>query len=195
MKTRPAQLWLVLLALGGQSCSQKPSEAPPAAESAAAAPTAPSPSAAPQAAPAPAAPPELPAVPPGAKVSFLEPTDGAKVTGPLQNGKVEVHVKMGAEGIAIKPAGAVEAGSGHHHLVIDAPAVAPGDAVPKDEQHMHFGKGQTEATVELAPGPHTLQLQLGDGIHRSYGPALAPSIKVEVVAAGSAAASPAVKTH
>jgi hypothetical protein len=124
-------------------------------------------------------------------VWFLEPTDGAKIEGPLENGKVRVAVKMGAEGIAIKPAGPVEAGSGHHHILVDSGALAAGGVVPKDEQHLHFGKGQTEATLELTPGAHTLELQLADGMHRSYGPQLSSSIKITVVAAGTVAAAPA----
>ncbi len=60
-----------------------------------------------------------------------------------------------------------------------------GAIVPKDEQHLHFGKGQSEAKLELTPGSHSLQLQLADGLHRSYGPQLATSMKIEVVAAGT----------
>ena len=132
----------------------------------------------------------LPAVPAGAKVSFLAPKDGEKIAGPLENGKVAVKVQMGAEGIAVKPAGPVEAGSGHHHVLIDAEPLAAGTVVPKDETHLHFGQGQTEASVAVAPGEHTLTLQLADGIHRSYGPQLAASIKVNVVPAGSVGAAP-----
>jgi len=175
------------------ACGQQPSEAPPE-------PAAPPPEPAAQA-PAPAAPgheqhaaaaataPELPPVPAGAKVFFTAPVDQERVVGPLENGKVAVAVKMGALGIAIKPAGPVEAGSGHHHVLIDVAGIAPGTIVPKDEQHVHFGQGQTEASVPVAPGEHTLTLQLADGIHRSYGPALAATIKVTVAAEGSVAAA------
>jgi hypothetical protein len=100
-----------------------------------------------------------------------------------------VQVKMSADNILVKPAGAVEAGSGHHHILIDAEPVAAGMPVPKDDQHLHFGKGQTEATVPLAPGEHVLSLQFADGIHRSYGSALSASIKVTAVAAGALPAS------
>lgn len=128
----------------------------------------------------------LPAIPEGAKIQFVEPTDGATVEGPLADGAVQVSVKMGAEGIAVKPAGMVEAGSGHHHLLIDHEPVPAGQVVPKDDTHMHFGAGQTEATVGLAPGEHRLVLQFADGIHRSYGPELSASIKVTVAAAQGA---------
>jgi hypothetical protein len=171
------------------ACGEKPSE-PPAAPAEPAAPTQ-----APAAPAAPAAPPsvELPAVPNGAKVFFIEPTDGAKIHGPLANGKVDVSVKMGTEGIAVKPAGQIEAGSGHHHLLVDVPPDPEGTVVAKDEQHIHFGQGQTEAKLSLAPGDHTLQLQFADGIHRSYGPKLASTIKISV-AEGTPATAAADKT-
>jgi hypothetical protein len=126
----------------------------------------------------------LPAIPAGAKVMFVTPHDGDKIAGPLENGKVAVKVKMGAENIAIKPAGPVEAGSGHHHVLIDGQPIASGTVVPKDETHLHFGQGQTEADIALATGEHTLTLQLADGIHRSYGPELAATIKIHVLGAG-----------
>lgn len=135
----------------------------------------------PAAAPA-AEPAAMPETPAGAKVSFLDPADGATVKGPVVDGKVAVKVKMGVEGIALKPAGAVEAGSGHHHVLVDTPPVARGVAVPADDKHIHFGKAQTEAEIPLAPGPHTLMLQFADGIHRSYGPSLATTIKITVEA-------------
>ena len=136
----------------------------------------------------------LPAVPAGAKVSFVVPRDGEKVAGVLANGKVAVKVQMGAEGIAIKPAGPVEAGSGHHHVLIDAQAPAAGEVVPKDETHLHFGQAQTEADIALAPGEHTLTMQLADGIHRSYGPQLSTTIKITVVGAGTVEAAPTLGT-
>ena len=176
---------LTLLACRQQS--EAPAEpAPPAAP--APAPAAPA-AAHDQHDPAAAAAVELPPVPAGARVFFTAPIDGMKIVGPLENGKVAVPIKMGAEGIVIKPAGPVEAGSGHHHVLIDTAGIAPGTVVPKDEQHVHFGQGQTEASLQLAPGQHSLTLQLADGIHRSYGPALAATIKLEVAAEGSVAAA------
>lgn len=189
MTTRAhAILTTLLTALALCACGSKPADSETAA--APAAPTAPPVAPAAQATPAPTPPPAaLPDVPPGAKVAFIEPADGAKIEGPLENGKVSVQVKMSADNILVKPAGAVEAGSGHHHILIDAEPVAAGMPVPKDDQHLHFGKGQTEATVPLAPGEHVLSLQFADGIHRSYGSALSASIKVTAVGAGTVPAS------
>jgi hypothetical protein len=131
-----------------------------------------------------------PVLPPaGARVSFVEPQDGAEVSGPETDGKVAVHVKMGVEGIEVKPAGAQVDGTGHHHIIVDGAGVPLGDVVPKNDTHLHFGQGQTETDVLLTPGEHTLTLQFADGLHLSYGPLLTSSIKIKVV--GKPSAEPA----
>lgn len=118
--------------------------------------------------------PELPAVPDGAKVFFKNLKEGATITSPFK-------VEMGTEKIKVDTAGPVVAGSGHHHLFIDAAdSLAAGTIVPKDSTHLHFGKGQTETTLNLPPGKHKLTLQFADGLHRSYGGKLATSITVNV---------------
>ena len=132
--------------------------------------------------------PALPALAPNARVFFIEPAEGATITGPLENGAIRVTVQMGAENVAMKPAGAIEAGSGHHHVLIDA-TVPAGTVVPKDGAHVHFGKGETEAEVSVPAGAHKLTLQLADGIHRSYGEALSATINITVHAAGTVAAT------
>ena len=96
--------------------------------------------------------------PGAASVSLLSPADGDRLYGP-------VTVTMAAEGIEIAPAGDVVEGSGHFHLVVDLPCVDEGVSIPKDANHVHFGKGQTEATVFLPAGRHELCLQVGDGVH------------------------------
>lgn len=119
--------------------------------------------------------------PPGAKVFFVSPADGASLSGPLVGGKLKFPVKMGVESIIVRPAGEIVKGTGHHHLIIDGQGIPLGTVVPKDETHLHFGQGQTSAEVELAPGEHTLTLQFADGAHMSYGPTLASTIKVKVL--------------
>jgi predicted small lipoprotein YifL len=202
MRIDTIQILAALLLIS--ACGDKPTEVPPAAEAPPAraaepAPKRAEPEHAEHAATAVAATlAELPPVPPGAKVSFVSPADGATIEGPLENGKISVHVMMGVEGIALEPAGPVAAGSGHHHIVIDAEPIPAGVVIPKDEQHEHFGQAQSEATLLLAPGPHKLSLQYGDGIHRSYGPQLAATITITAAAMGSVPApakrkQPAVK--
>jgi len=88
---------------------------------------------------------------------------------------------MGVTGMTVDTAGVVKAGSGHHHLLIDADdSLSHGTMVPKDATHLHFGKAQTETELTLAPGKHKLTLQFADGMHRSYGGQLSASITVDV---------------
>lgn len=110
------------------------------------------------------------------RVFFVEPADGAQVKNP-------VKVKFGLEGMTVRPAGEdpLDKTSGHHHLIIDGEPGALGTAVPADERHIHYGLGQTEAEVTLAPGKHTLTMQFADGAHLSYGPELSATITVEVL--------------
>ena len=118
--------------------------------------------------------PPLPDVPAGAKVVFKNLKNGVSVKSPFK-------VEMGTEGIKVDTAGPVIAGVGHHHLLIDAEdSLAAGTMVPKDSTHLHFGKGQTETELKLAPGKHKLTLQFADGLHRSYGGKLAATITVDV---------------
>lgn len=105
------------------------------------------------------------ASPAGAEVYFIAPVDGATVTSP-------VSVKFGLKGMGIAPAGIAFDGAGHHHLIIDAELPPLNAPIPADANHVHFGKGQTEATVELKPGKHTLQLVLGDQLHMPHDPAV-----------------------
>lgn len=126
-----------------------------------------------QPAPAPAAaeaPPPPPAAmprtasPAGATARIVSPADGAVVSSP-------VKVVFAVEGMTVVPAGDATPNSGHLHLLVDVPVPADlGQPIPKDEQHIHYGKGQTEAEVPLAPGPHTLILLLGDANHVAHDP-------------------------
>ena len=101
--------------------------------------------------------------PPGASVYIISPQDGAAVTSP-------VTVRFGLRGMGIAPAGVPMAGTGHHHLLIDVELPPLDQPVPADERHLHFGKGQTEAVVTLAPGKHRLQLLLADHLHLPHDP-------------------------
>jgi hypothetical protein len=99
----------------------------------------------------------------GAKVTILEPANGATVASP-------VTVKFGISGMDISPAGTAKPNSGHHHLLIDQKLADPKGTIPVDDHHKHFGKGQTEAAIELTPGTHTLQLVLADHNHIPHDP-------------------------
>jgi hypothetical protein len=101
--------------------------------------------------------------PPGAIVYIVSPADGATVSSP-------VTVVFGLKGMGVAPAGTEMEKTGHHHLIIDAPLPAMDDPIPADDNHKHFGGGQTETTIELPPGEHTLQLLLGDLNHVPHDP-------------------------
>jgi len=101
--------------------------------------------------------------PPGATVFFIDPTDGATLSSP-------VSVKFGISGMAVAPAGTMTPATGHHHLLIDTQLADTSLPVPSDDNHLHFGKGQTETTLDLPAGSHTLQLVLGDGNHIPHDP-------------------------
>ena len=96
--------------------------------------------------------------PKGAQVYFITPQDGATVSNP-------VTVRFGLKGMGIAPAGVEKKNTGHHHLIIDTKLEDYNNAIPTDEKHRHFGGGQTETTVTLSPGKHTLQLIVGDHNH------------------------------
>lgn len=102
--------------------------------------------------------------PAGAAVYFIAPENGASIKG-------EVTVRFGLRGMGVAPAGIALANTGHHHLLIDVEALPKaGETIVNDEQHRHFGGGQTEVTIKLAPGKHSLQLVLGDHLHRPHDP-------------------------
>lgn len=104
--------------------------------------------------------------PDGAAVYFIEPADGDVVKSP-------VTVRFGLKGMGVAPAGIDKANTGHHHLLIDLEDCPPLDQpLPGDDNHRHFGGGQTETTIELSPGKHTLQLLLGDKNHIPHQPAV-----------------------
>ena len=110
-----------------------------------------------------------------ARAYIVSPADGAVVSSP-------VTVVFGLEGMGVAPAGVDAANTGHHHLLIDVEEIPALDQpIPADEQHRHFGGGQTQTTIELSPGPHTLQLLLGDRLHVPHGnPVLSEKITITV---------------
>lgn len=101
--------------------------------------------------------------PAGASAYIVSPSDGATVSSP-------VRVVFGLTGMGIVPAGIQRDDAGHHHLLIDSELPPLNLPVPADAQHVHFGGGQTETDIVLAPGSHTLQLLLGDHLHLPHDP-------------------------
>jgi len=104
--------------------------------------------------------------PAGAEVYIVSPKNGAKVKSP-------VTVVFGLKGMGIAPAGIKFDNTGHHHLLIDSELPADlSQPLAANEKSVHFGKGQTETSVTLPPGKHTLQLVLGDMLHIPHDPAV-----------------------
>jgi hypothetical protein len=101
---------------------------------------------------------------PNAEVYIVSPKDGAKVKSP-------VTVVFGLKGMGVAPAGIKFDGTGHHHLLIDSELPTDlSQPLAANEKSVHFGKGQTETSVTLPPGKHTLQLVLGDQLHIPHDP-------------------------
>ena len=106
-------------------------------------------------------------------VWFIEPADGATVGQTFK-------VKFGVKGMDVDPAGEQKAGKGHHHILINTADIAPGNIIPADDKHVHFGKAQTETEVKLPPGQYKLTMQFADGYHLSLGKEMAATINVTV---------------
>ncbi|WP_170479504.1 DUF4399 domain-containing protein [Ruegeria arenilitoris] len=108
---------------------------------------------------------------PDAKVYFVNLSDGDTVQSP-------VTVVFGLSGMGVAPAGTEAENTGHHHLLVDRPPLGQGEdgadelayGLPSDDNHMHFGGGQTQVTLDLPSGVHTLQLVLGDAGHVPHSP-------------------------
>ena len=107
------------------------------------------------------------------QVFFKWPKDGSTVASP-------VFIDMGLEGMIVEPAGKVKSGFGHHHLLINQKFWPEGSVIPTSDTTLHYGQGQTDASVELDPGTYILSLQFADGVHASYGEKMSATIKINV---------------
>ena len=110
-----------------------------------------------------------------AEVYFVSPSDGDEVSSP-------VEIVFGLRGIGVEPAGINFPNPGHHHLLVDLDGFPNlNESIPADENHIHFGKGQTQTLLALDPGEHTLQLLFGDWMHVPHAePIFSEKIKIFV---------------
>jgi Domain of unknown function (DUF4399) len=116
--------------------------------------------------------------PPGAKVYFEYPTNGAYISR-------TPTIRFGLINMGVAPAGVEKANTGHHHLLVDTPLPPMDQPIPNDFNHLHFGAGQTEAKITLPLGKHTLQLLLGDERHIPHDPPVySQPVKVTVTSTG-----------
>ena len=103
--------------------------------------------------------------PANAEVYFLSPKDGDVIDGP-------VTIVFGLRGMGIAPALVKRPNTGHHHVIVDVPVPGGDKPIPRNDgkNYFHFSGGHTEATLNLAPGTHTLQLVFADHEHYSHNP-------------------------
>jgi len=101
--------------------------------------------------------------PENAEVYFITPVDGETVINP-------VVLKFGLKNMRAVPLWINEENTGHHHLIIDTVLPNLNLPIPKDDQHIHYGQGETETELTLPSGQHTLQLLLADSSHIPHDP-------------------------
>lgn len=114
----------------------------------------------------------------GAQSYFIGLSDGDTVQSP-------VTVRFGIKGMGVAPAGTEKEGTGHHHLLINRPALGQGEDGMEEYEYglvgsdnlIHYGGGQTETTLDLPAGTHTLQLVFADLNHVPF----EPSVETEVI--------------
>ena len=112
--------------------------------------------------------------PKDAYLYFIWPADGQRIKGAF-------WCRFGLRNMGVAPAGVRTPSTGHHHLFVDVDEpLNPNEPIPQDKKHLHFGAGQTEARLDLPPGPHTLQLVLGDADHIPFDPPVV-SRKIRIV--------------
>lgn len=114
------------------------------------------------------------ASPADAYLYIIWPQEGQRIKGAF-------WCRFGLRNMGITRAGDVAPNTGHHHLLVDVDeALNVDQPIPADKTHLHFGLGQTETRLELPPGPHTLQLVLGDATHLPFNPPVV-SKKIHIV--------------
>ena len=112
----------------------------------------------------------------GAAVYVIQPLDGQ-----VLDAKKPIEVSFGLRGMGVAPAGVVVEKTGHHHLLIDQQELPDLTMpLPASAQVIHFGGGQTQTEIRLAPGSHTLQLVLANQYHIPHNPPLI-SEKITIV--------------
>ena len=108
-------------------------------------------------------------------VYFINLKDGDKLESPI-------FIQFGLSGMGVAPAGTNREGTGHHHLLINVDDIDISRPIPSSSNHIHFGGGQTETTIDLPSGVYTLQLLLGNMSHIPHNPpVVSEKITIEVI--------------
>lgn len=113
-------------------------------------------------------------VPDKSSVYIVSPKNNEQVTNP-------VTIKFGIKGFLIAPVGVNKHKAGHYHLLVDVKnPIDEDEPIPRDKQHLHFDAGETETTLQLPPGKHTLQLVVGDEEHEPFEKLISKKIMIDV---------------
>ena len=107
------------------------------------------------------------------RVYFENISDGDSLTSPI-------NIGFGIRGYKVGPAVNVGEGMGHHHLLINRHSIAEGVVIPNDNNHIHFGGGETQTELNLSPGSYVITLQFADGLHKSYEEKMSASVEITV---------------
>ena len=107
-------------------------------------------------------------------IYIISPKNGDEVTNPVQ-------IIFGLKDMGVAPAGTKKSKTGHHHLLINLEELPDLSLpLPSNENLIHFGLGQTQTEVRLKKGSNTLQLILGDYMHKPHKPPLI-SKKIKII--------------
>ncbi len=106
-------------------------------------------------------------------VRIVEPAEGAM----LEGGSVLVMLEV--SGLTIMPAGTMDPGTGHHHLVVDGVLPVGGLPIPTIQGvHVHLGQAQTQYELTgLDAGEHMVIAVVGDGSHIPLDPWVVDTIR------------------
>ena len=109
-------------------------------------------------------------------VRITSPADGAVV----EEG-ASVLVTLEISGATLAPAGTMEPGTGHHHLMVDGILPVGGLPIPVLPGRVHLGQAQTEYELTgLDAGEHIVIAVLGDGEHVPFTPWVVDTVRFVV---------------
>ena len=108
-----------------------------------------------------------------ASVQIVLPAEGEM----LEEGS-SVMVTLQVSGLTIAPAGTMDPGTGHHHLMVDRDLPVGGLPIPTFQGQVHLGAGQTEYEIEgLEAGEHMVIAVMGDGTHIPLDPWVVDTVR------------------
>ena len=110
---------------------------------------------------------ETPSVP-GTRVYFINLIEGQKIKSPYL-----VQIGLTSE-MGIAPALADWPDTGHHHIIVDSTIKNMNKSI--SSKHIHLSKGQSEISLKLPLGKHTIQIVFADYSHIPHDPPIMSEI-------------------